>query len=39
MLIHAFAAELLDRMSLHGVRGAVESRLQQQLARALPVAA
>jgi hypothetical protein len=39
MLIHAFAADVLNRLSLEPVRMRVEARLQQQLARTLPAAA
>jgi Fe-S cluster assembly protein SufD len=39
LLIHAFAADVLDRVPLAAVRSGVELRLQQQLARALPLAA
>ena len=39
MLIHAFAADVLNRLSLEPVRMRVEERLQQQLARSLPAAA
>ena len=39
LLIHAFAAEVLNRLPLDAVGSAVEDRLRQQLARALPAAA
>jgi Fe-S cluster assembly protein SufD len=39
MLIHAFAADVLNRLPLAPVRAAVESRLRHQLAGALPAAA
>jgi Fe-S cluster assembly protein SufD len=39
LLTHAFAADVLNRMSLEAVRVGVDSRLQRQLARALPDAA
>ncbi len=39
MLIHAFAADVLNRLPLEPVRMRVEERLQQQLARSLPAAA
>jgi Fe-S cluster assembly protein SufD len=39
MLIHAFAADVLNRLSLEPVRMRVEERLQQQLARSLRAAA
>jgi Fe-S cluster assembly protein SufD len=39
MLIHAFAADVLNRLPLESVRMRVEERLQQQLARSLPAAA
>jgi len=39
MLIHAFAADVLNRLPLEPVRMRIEERLQQQLARSLPAAA
>jgi Fe-S cluster assembly protein SufD len=39
ILIHAFAADVLNRLPLVPVRVEIESRLQRQLARALPSAA
>jgi Fe-S cluster assembly protein SufD len=39
ILIHAFAADVLDRLPLESVRTRVEERLRQQLARSLPAAA
>jgi Fe-S cluster assembly protein SufD len=39
ILVHAFAADVLNRLPLDTVRVAIEGRLQQQLARALPAAA
>jgi Fe-S cluster assembly protein SufD len=39
LLIHAFAADVLNRLPLEPVRMRVEERLQQQLARWLPAAA
>jgi Fe-S cluster assembly protein SufD len=39
LLIHAFAADVLDRLPLEAVRAGIERRLQRQLARALPAAA
>jgi Fe-S cluster assembly protein SufD len=39
LLIHAFTAEVLNRLPLAAVRAGVEDRLQQQLAQALPAAA
>ena len=39
MLIHAFAADVLNRLPLEPVRMRAEERLQQQLARSLPAAA
>jgi len=39
MLIHAFAADVLNRLPLEPVREGIEERLQQQLARSLPAAA
>lgn len=39
LLIHAFAADVLDRMPLEPVRNRAEAILQRQLARALPAAA
>jgi len=39
MLIHAFAADVLNRLPLEAVRAGVEERLQRQLAHALPAAA
>ena len=39
MLVHAFAADVLNRLPLAAVRSHVEKRLQQQLARAWPAAA
>jgi Fe-S cluster assembly protein SufD len=39
MLIHAFAADVLNRLPLEPVRMRVEERLQQQLARSLPAVA
>ena len=39
MLVHAFAADVLNRLPLAAVRTHVEERLQQQLARAWPAAA
>ena len=38
MLIHAFAAEVLNRLPIEPVRAAIETRLLQQLERALPAA-
>jgi Fe-S cluster assembly protein SufD len=39
LLIHAFAADVLNRLPLAAVRSGVEDRLRQQLERALPAAA
>jgi Fe-S cluster assembly protein SufD len=39
LLIQAFAADVLNRLPLDTVRTAIEGRLQQQLARAVPAAA
>jgi Fe-S cluster assembly protein SufD len=39
MLIHAFAADVLNRMPLEAVRTRVEARLRERLDRVLPVAA
>jgi Fe-S cluster assembly protein SufD len=39
LLIHAFAADVLNRLPLEAVRSGVADRFQQQLARALPAAA
>src|SRR5262249_32994999 len=39
MLIHAFAADVLNRLPLEMVRAGVEARLHQQLDRVLPAAA
>jgi Fe-S cluster assembly protein SufD len=39
MLVHAFAADVLNRLPLEPVRIRAEERLQQQLARSLPAAA
>ena len=39
MLVHAFAADVLNRLPLAAVRASVEERLQRQLARAWPAAA
>jgi Fe-S cluster assembly protein SufD len=39
ILIHAFAADVLNRLRLESVRADVEARLQRQLARVLPAAA
>ncbi len=39
LLIHAFTAEVLNRLPLAAVRAGVEDRLQRQLAQALPAAA
>jgi Fe-S cluster assembly protein SufD len=39
LLIHAFAADVLNRLPLAPVRAAVEDRLQRQLAQTLPAAA
>jgi len=39
MLIHAFAADVLDRLPLQAVRTGLEARLQRRLARLLPAAA
>jgi len=39
ILIHAFAADVLNRLPLEPVRTRIEERLQQQLARSLPAAA
>ena len=39
LLIHAFAADVLSRISLEAIRTAVEGRLQRQLAHALSSAA
>ena len=39
MLIHAFAADVLDRLPLQAVRAGVEARLRRRLARLLPAAA
>jgi Fe-S cluster assembly protein SufD len=38
LLIHAFAAEVLNRLPLEAVRADVEDRLSRQLARVLPAA-
>jgi Fe-S cluster assembly protein SufD len=39
LLIHAFTADVLNRLPLAAVRAGVEARLQRQLAQALPAAA
>ena len=39
LLVHAFAADVLDRLPSAAVRGRVETHLKRQLARALPSAA
>ena len=39
LLIHAFAADVLNRLPLELIRAGVEGRLQCQLAQALPIAA
>ena len=39
LLIHAFAADVLNRLPLELIRAGVEGRLQCQLAHALPIAA
>jgi Fe-S cluster assembly protein SufD len=39
ILVHAFAADVLNRLPLEAVRNDVEDRLQRHLAHALPVAA
>jgi len=39
LLIHAFAAEVLDRLSIEPIRARVEETLRRAVARALPAAA
>jgi len=39
LLIHAFAADVLNRLPLELIRAGVEGRLKRQLAQALPIAA
>jgi Fe-S cluster assembly protein SufD len=39
LLIHAFAGDVLSRLAIEPVRAEIETRLQRQLAQALPAAA